>query len=161
MSQMLHLELSKEAPPLAQLATAAREAAAAAGVLDGVVGGPDPTATTLALTSGLTVELAPPFVSGADPFLADFGFERGASVDFQIDGSRDPGPEYDQLLQLTFALLARVPGDAVLHYGYAEVWLLRRGGQLVLNERPDIWPPDRLAGVPVPYQQAPLAFHDA
>jgi len=158
MAQMLHLELTKDATPLDRLAATVREGAAGLGILADVVEAPDPVDATLTLTSGLWVSVSVPFVSGPDPFVADFGMERAATVDFGIDGSRDPGPEFEQLLQLAFALLARVPGDAVLHYAYAEVWLARHAGQLTLNEDATIWPPDRLAQVPVPYTQAPLSF---
>ncbi|WP_419503923.1 SitI3 family protein [Lentzea aerocolonigenes] len=34
-----------------------------------------------------------------------------------------------------------------LHFGYEVVWLVRRGGELSLNERDDIWTPPRPAAV--------------
>ncbi|MBP0455937.1 hypothetical protein JFN87_00260 [Streptomyces bomunensis] len=36
-------------------------------------------------------------------------------------------------------MLEQVPGDAVLHYRFEDVWLLRRGDELSLNERDALW----------------------
>lgn len=57
-------------------------------------------------------------------------------------------------------LLDRVTGDAVLHYEYSEVWLLRRDGQLVLSDSDDVWHPEHLARVPHRYERARLVFSD-
>jgi hypothetical protein len=158
MSQTLHLELTDDAGPLDRLAATLREVASRLGLLAAAVDTPDPADTTLTLTSGLWVSVAAPFVSGVDPFVADFGMRRAATTDLQIDPTRDLAAQYDELLQVAFGLLAAVPGDAVLHYEYAEVWLVRRSGHLVLNEHGGMWPPDRLARIPTPYESAPLAF---
>jgi hypothetical protein len=161
MSQMLHLELSKDGATVAQHAGLVRQVAADLGVVAAVTESPsssDPANATVTLTSGLWVSVSRPFVSDVDPFIADFGFERGVTIDFSIDRDHDFDAQVAQLLQLTFALLARIPNDAVLHYDYADVWLLRRGGQLVLADRDDIWYPDRVALVPAPYGRGPLAF---
>lgn len=57
-------------------------------------------------------------------------------------------------------LLGRVAGDAVLHFSFEDIWLLRRGGELSLNERGDLWPPQRLAVVNHSYRRATYAFSD-
>jgi hypothetical protein len=49
------------------------------------------------------------------------------------------------MIRLVSDLLDRIPGDAVLHFQYEQIWLLRRNDELSLNERSDIWPPQRLA----------------
>jgi hypothetical protein len=158
MSQILHLELTEEAGNLDRVATTVREVASRMGLLAAAVETPRPADTTLTLTSGLWVSVVAPFVSGVDPFIADFGMRRAATADLQIDTQADLGPQYDELLQLVFGLLAAVPGDAVLHYAWAEVWLVRQSGHLILNENGGMWPPDRLARTPIPYNRALLAF---
>lgn len=158
MSQMLHLELTEEVTPLDHLAEVLRDTATQLGLLAEVADGPTPADATLTLTSGLWVSIAPSFISGEDTFVADFGMARAATIDLQVDGTRDVEPQYEQMLQMVLGLLAALPGDAVLHYAYATVWLVRRDGQLILNEEDDVWPPERLASVDVPYERSHLAF---
>lgn len=157
MSQYHSLELAHDAGTLEGVATTLRSVAARSGLLADTSPG-ELVGATLTLTSGLWVSVSPPFFSGEDPFLTDFGIERGASIDLQIDGMHDPEPQLDELLSLVLALLDEVPGDAVLHYASVEVWLVRRDGRLVLNDSDDIWPAGRLVTVTRPYERAPLAF---
>jgi hypothetical protein len=119
---------------------------------------PDPADAHVFLPSGPMVTVDRPFVSGEDPFVADFGMARAATVDLTIDGAGDFDQQVDDLLRLLVGLLKVVAGDAVLHYDYAEVWLVRTGGRLVLSDDDDIWPPDRLARIDVPYERSHLAF---
>ena len=161
MSQIYGLELTAAALPLDGLAHDVHTSATERGVLAGVdPPGAAPRAAELTLHSGLRVWVAEPFSSGTDPFIADFGLERAAIVDLQIEGTMAVGPQLDEMLVLVFDLLARRPGDAVLHFEYARVWFLRRDGRLVLNDDASIWTPERLARVPPPYERASLRFSD-
>jgi hypothetical protein len=158
MAHMHHLELTKEATPLDRLAEHVRATATRLDLLARVADAPAPADAVVTLTSGLLVEVVGQSVSGGDPFVADFGLVRAATVDFTIDGRSDPDRQFDELLQMVFGLFEVVRGDAVLHYEYEEVWLVRRDGQLVLNDDDVMWPPEELARIDVPYQRAHLAF---
>jgi hypothetical protein len=159
MATMLHLELTHEATPLDRLVETVRATATRLTVLARVVEAADPANTLVVLTSGLLVDVDPPFASGEDPFVADFGMTRAATVDFTYD-SRHEGADrqQDELLRMVFGLLETVPGDAVLHYEYYVVYLARLGGRLVLSDADDLWSPEDLVHVPEPYQRSPLAF---
>ncbi|WP_432215891.1 SitI3 family protein [Streptomyces hygroscopicus] len=61
---------------------------------------------------------------------------------------------------MTSGLLGRVAGDAVLHFQFEAIWLLRRGGELSLSERDDLWLPQRLAVVTQTYRRATHAFSE-
>ena len=158
MAQMLHLELTEEATPLTRLAEEVRAAATRTDLLARVAEADDPADAHVHLAGGVMVQVDRPFVSGEDPFVADFGMARAATVDATFDRDGDFDDQVDELLQLLFALLSAVGGDAVLHYDYAEVWLVRREGRVVLSDDDDIWTPDRLALVTVPHERSHLAF---
>jgi hypothetical protein len=158
MSQIHYLELTRDALPTATLGRVARDVVERAGLLAEVGDAPDPAEATLRLTDGMWVWVEVPVITGPDSFVADFGIARAATVNFDVGGTDDPARTIDDMLRLALDLLARAPGDAVLHYEYTDVWLVRRGGQLLLNDVPGLWSPERLAWIPVPYQLAPLAF---
>lgn len=61
--------------------------------------------------------------------------------------------QQDDMILLIARLLEWVDGDAVLQYRYEEVWLLRRNGELILNEGDDLWRPKRLALMTQPYRR--------
>jgi hypothetical protein len=88
----------------------------------------------------------------------ELGFTPTVSVGFRLDKFRSLADQEDDIVRLTSALLDCIPGDAVLHWDYEQIWLLRRDGELSLNERTDIWPPHRLALITQPYQRATHAF---
>jgi hypothetical protein len=88
----------------------------------------------------------------------DLGFVPTVRVAFRLGKVTDMSAQQDDMIRLVSGLLDRVPGDAVLHYEYEYIWLLRRDGELSLNERSDIWPPQRLAAVHQPYRRATYAF---
>jgi hypothetical protein len=64
------------------------------------------------------------------------------------------------MVRLVSGLFDKVPGDAVLHSEDKYIMLERRGGELILNERDDIWPPELLAAVHQPYRRAQTLFLD-
>ena len=92
------------------------------------------------------------------PVTADLGFTPTVSVRFQLGRSSEPSGQQDDMIRLVSGLLGRDPGDAVLHFQFEVIWLLRRGGDLSLNERDDVWPPHRLAAVSQPYRRATFTF---
>jgi hypothetical protein len=94
-----------------------------------------------------------------DPVTEDLGFSPTVVVAFRLGKFTDMSAQQDDMIRLVSHLLDRVPGDAVLHFQYEYIWLLRRGGELSLNERSDIWPPHRLAAVHQPYRRATHAFN--
>ena len=90
--------------------------------------------------------------------IVDLGFTPTVTMMFRLDKSTDISAQLDDVISLVSGLLDRVPGDAVLHFDYEYIMLLRRNGDLSLNERSDIWPPQRLAAVQQPYHRATHAF---
>jgi hypothetical protein len=160
MSQIYYLELSEAATPIDRLARELHAATVAAGLVADDTPPETFTDSIVALPSGLTIEVSTPLRRGPDQFTTDFGVERAARVELQVDGSKDFASQVHDLLLATSGLLDRVPGDAVLHFEYDVVWLLRRDGQLYLNEDDDLWRPERLALIDQPYARAHLAFSD-
>jgi hypothetical protein len=88
----------------------------------------------------------------------DFGFRPTVLVGFRQDKFTDMSAQDDDMVRLVTGLLDRVPGDVVLHFQYEQIWLLRHNGELSLNERDDIWPPQRLAAVHQSYRRATHTF---
>jgi hypothetical protein len=88
----------------------------------------------------------------------ELGFAPTVRVAFRFDKFTDMSAQKDDMVRLVSDLLDRVSGDAVLHFDYEYIMLLRRDGDLSLNERSDIWPTDLLAAVRQPYRRATYAF---
>lgn len=95
-----------------------------------------------------------------NPVITDLGFTPTASVRFQLGRSRGTSDQQTDMIRLVSGLLDRAPGDAVLHFQFEDIWLLRRGSELSLNEGDDLWPAHRLAAVAQPYRRAALAFSE-
>ena len=93
-----------------------------------------------------------------DPVVADLGFSPTVSVTFRLGKTEDVPEQQDDMVRLTARLLDRVDGDAVLEFQSETIWLLRRGGDLSLDERENLWPPHRLAEITRPYRRATHAF---
>jgi hypothetical protein len=70
----------------------------------------------------------------------------------------DMPAQTDDMVRLTSDLLDRVPGDAILHFDYECMMLMRRAGELSLNARSDVWPPHRLAAVHQSYSRGTHVF---
>ncbi|MFI9047546.1 SitI3 family protein [Streptomyces sp. NPDC053427] len=92
------------------------------------------------------------------PVTEDLGFAPTVYALFRLGKSSDPSLQQDDMIRLASGLLTRIPGDAVLHFQYEVIWLLRRRGELSLNARDDLWRPHRLAAVAPPYRRATYAF---
>lgn len=117
------------------------------GVLDG-------TATGL----GTWIRVIQEKVRPRDMVADDLGFTPTVSVTFRLDKTGAVTDQQDDMIRLVSGLLERVPGDAVLHFDFEDIWLLRRGMELTLNERDDLWPPHRLAALSQPYRRATHTF---
>ncbi|WP_327290304.1 SitI3 family protein [Streptomyces sp. NBC_01198] len=94
------------------------------------------------------------------PLITDLGITPSVRVAFVFDKESDLARQEDDVIQLVTGLLEHVPGDAVLEYHDEIIWLLRRNGDLSLNERDDLWSPRRLAEVRQPYRRATYAFSE-
>src|ERR1700736_5283927 len=90
--------------------------------------------------------------------IEDLGFTPTVRVEFRLDKFTDMSDQKDDMIRLVSDLLDRIPGDAVLHFQYEQIWLLRRNGELSLSEQDDIWPSQRLAAVHQPFRRATYAF---
>lgn len=90
--------------------------------------------------------------------VTDLGFTPEVMVVFRLDKDSDSGPQQDDMIRVVSGLLNHVSGDAVLHFQLEIIWLLRRDGELTLNERDDLWPPERLALLSQPYRRATYSF---
>ncbi|MEY9944121.1 SitI3 family protein [Kitasatospora sp. GAS1066B] len=90
-------------------------------------------------------------VPWGDPLIGGRVFTPTVSVVFRLDKAGDISGQQDDMVRLASGLLSQVPGDAVLHFDYEDVWLVRQDGQLSLKERSDLWPALRLSGVSLPY----------
>lgn len=79
------------------------------------------------------------------PLITELHMSPTVSVHFRCATGVEVPAQQDDMIKMVSHLLQRVPGDAVLHFQLEEIWLLRRNGDLTINEREEIWPPQRLA----------------
>jgi hypothetical protein len=91
-----------------------------------------------------------------DPVETGFGFAPTIEVYFGLSKAGDFEAQETDVLKLALGVLARIPGDALLHFEHDDVWLLRRGGRLTVND--SLWKPNQLALLSQPYERAQLAF---
>ncbi|MEU6231810.1 SitI3 family protein [Kitasatospora sp. NPDC047058] len=126
----------------------------------------DASATTRALVGdgavtahGTSVYVTPMTpIPWGDPLIGGRVFSPTVSVSFDLDKEGDIVGQQDDMTRLTAGILARIPGAAVLHFQSEVVWLVRLDGELILGERSDCWPPNRLAGMPGPYRRESYEF---
>ncbi|KOV76907.1 SitI3 family protein [Nocardia sp. NRRL S-836] len=113
------------------------------------------------LVRGTWVLVAEAKVQPWNPVVADLGFTPTARLAFRLGKDGPLDPQVDDVLALSVGLLDHVAGDAVLHRDFEEILLLRRAGQLLLNERDDLWTAQRLAAVrPRPFRRETHAFSE-
>lgn len=91
-----------------------------------------------------------------DPVEEEFGFAPKAEVYFGLKKLADFEAQETDVIRLSLGVLARIPGDALLHAQHDEAWLLRRGGQLTVNA--SLWKPQQLALLTQPYESDYLGF---
>lgn len=94
------------------------------------------------------------------PVVAGLGFTPTLTVAFRMAKGVEVSDQQDDMLRLIMPLLARVDGDAVLHFQFEQIWLLRRNGELTLSEEDDLWRPRRLALVPGPFRRQTHTMDD-
>jgi len=112
------------------------------------------------ITDGLWVRILPGMPSQRHPVVTDLEFTPTVRIAYRMDKFRDLQQQTDTMVRLTAALLAALPGDAALTWDLEQVWLLRRNGDLALNERDDLWTPRRQAFMSLPYRRATYSFSD-
>jgi hypothetical protein len=91
------------------------------------------------------------------PIVTDFGITPTVAVGFSLYKHDKIPEQQDAMVGLVSGLLERITGDAVFS-GMDVIWLMRRNGELTLNERDDIWPEHRLAAVHQAYRRETKAF---
>jgi hypothetical protein len=117
-------------------------------LLDGVV-----------LSGGLWVRVLEPSTAPWHVLVTDLGMTATVRVAFRLNKFASLVAQQDDLVRLTLGLLDTVAGDAVLHRELETVWLLRRGGQVSLHERDDLWTSERLAMVGArPHRRSTWSF---
>lgn len=154
-----NLELATPTPA-EQVAADVVGFARAGGLLDGSVPADAALGSGTRTLPGMWVQVVAATPPPWDAVVHDLGFTPTVSVGFRLDKDGDIEAQQDDMVRLTVGLLSRVPGDAVLHSAYEDIWLLRRDGTLTVNERDDIWPAQRLASVSLPYQRITHTFAD-
>lgn len=87
------------------------------------------------------------------PVVSGLGFTPTVGVGFRMAKGVEVSDQQDDMLRLIVPLLERIDGDAVLHFQFEEIWMLRKSGELSLNEKDDLWRPQRLALVTQPYRR--------
>ncbi|MGW4521180.1 SitI3 family protein [Amycolatopsis sp. NPDC004378] len=93
------------------------------------------------------------------PVVTDFGITPTVAVGFSLYKHAKVSEQQDDMVRLVSGLLDRIKGDAVLS-GMDVIWLMRRNGELTLNERDDIWPAHRLATVHQVYRRETKSFSE-
>jgi hypothetical protein len=143
------------------VARALLDVAGASGLLDAQVT-PESLVAVGAVTAGGTwVRVLAARPRTWSPVLADLGFRHTVSAVFRLADDSDISAQQDDMIRLVSGLLDSLSGDAVLHFQYETIWLLRRAGDLSLNERDDLWPVQRLGLVTLPYRRATYHFDEA
>jgi hypothetical protein len=92
------------------------------------------------------------------PVITDLGITPTVGAVFRLQGDTT-SEQLDDVIRMASGLLERIPGDALLS-GLEVIWLVRRNGDLTLNERDDIWTPLRLAAIHLPYRRVTHAYED-
>ncbi|MCE6995564.1 hypothetical protein LZG04_12245 [Saccharothrix sp. S26] len=158
MSISYSLALATPSSP-AQVADALREVGVAAGLLDPATTGDRLLGEDAVTAGGTWLRVVPDRPKPWNPVLDVLGVPPTVRVAYRL-AKTDIGRQQGDVVRLAAGLLGRVPGDAVLHQDFETIWLARRDGELLLNERDDLWPPDRLAVLAVPYRRETTAFPD-
>lgn len=152
-TNIFYLELEAPGVSAEEVAHAVRDIAVSADLVEDF----DPARLLngmVTLHSGLWVDVSA--VDQPDHAVADLGVEPSVSVWLQVNGTISCDPQRRALLTVALGLLDRVPGNAVLHFEYAEVHFVRRAGRLLLSNRDDVWRQRYLAMVRHPYERTRL-----
>ncbi|MFJ8441700.1 SitI3 family protein [Kitasatospora griseola] len=102
---------------------------------------------------GTTVSVSAPEPTPFDVIDHEFGVPAKVRIWIEPDGDRPMAEQDDDIAALLAGLLEDTPADLVAVHNYETVWLIRRGGELVLHEDPALWPDHRLALIKGPYRR--------
>ncbi|OLF13966.1 hypothetical protein BLA60_01955 [Actinophytocola xinjiangensis] len=83
-----------------------------------------------------------------DPVERTFGIVGVLDVLFRFDRDSDSTAQRLDMMRLVVAVLADVPGDAVLEFAGEIVWLVRQGGLLRITSAEGYWTPELRALLP-------------
>lgn len=156
MSMAYNLELADRTLTVEQLKAAVHAAASAVGVLASDDDGPARPGEAFVLSSGANVDVYAH--QRPDEAIKDeFGIDSRAAVRFGMTGSADHDRQEAQMVSIVDALLAQIPGDALLHREFYDILLLRQNGQVFLDAD-DRWWSEMLHLVHAPYLRKPLRF---
>lgn len=112
------------------------------------------------LTSGVLVQVGPTTPSPFNPVLEDFGFNPTVHITFRLANLQDAAPQQDDVVRIVAGLLEHHDGDAILHFQYDVVWLLRRNGKITVCDRDTIWTNRRLQLLGRPHERGNPAFSE-
>lgn len=146
--------------PPARIAQELRDIGGGAGLLDAAVTSASLLGEGAVTVGGTYLRVVETRPQPWSPLVTDLRVTPSVGVAFRLGKHADLARQEDDVVRLACGLLRRIPGDAVLQYHFETVWLLRRGGDLSLNERDDLWSPRRLGEVPEPFRRATHAFAD-
>jgi hypothetical protein len=82
----------------------------------------------------------------------DLGIENSMFILFDLDSFADRQKQKEIFLRATFELLRQIPGDAALLFNGEVVWFVRKAGELILSSNRDLWRPEFLDLVTLPYK---------
>jgi hypothetical protein len=91
-----------------------------------------------------------------DPVEQELGVKPAVHVLFRFDKDLDATEQRTDMVRLVSAVLKETQGDVVLTFEGEIVWLLRKGGQLVISDRDGFWTPEATALLPQPHERATL-----
>lgn len=86
----------------------------------------------------------------------ELGIRPRVTVTFRLDKEVRHAARL-RMLRATADLLTRIPGDAALVFNGDFVLLVRRDGRVLVNASDDLFDPDELAALDLPYERAHLA----
>jgi hypothetical protein len=144
--------------PVAEVAAELRHAATTFGALEASTAVDDLLDAGAVTGAGTWVRVARVRPDPWKLMVAGREFTPTVTAAFQLDKVTDLSDQEDDMIRIVSTLLDRVSGDAVLHTDHEVVWLLRRDGELYLDDRDDLWPPARLSTFSRSCRRIPLSF---
>ena len=112
------------------------------------------------LTSGVLVQVGPKTPSPFNPVQDDFGFTPRVLITFRLSNVEDSARQQDDMVRVVAGVLKSIDGDAILHFQYDLVWLLRRHGKIIISDRDTIWSQRRIDLLGQPHERGNPAFRE-
>ncbi|WP_123821462.1 SitI3 family protein [Kitasatospora cineracea] len=107
-------------------------------------------------THGMTVRVSKPSPAPFDIIEDEFGIPSKILIWLEPDKDEEFADQDEDVVVLVAGILEETSADVVLIHNYETVWLIRRGGELILHERPTLWPDRRLALIKGEYRRESL-----